>query len=191
MDHAKLAVTQKSPGRAITESSGRCEPVHLMRAIAETGVDLISAGALTHSAPSLDISLDLAPFPRASATSPKAGGDHLRARSASGGLRLADSPPPLKREETTYVTKRRRRFGELKMACPAIEGTRKSYSRRIMAEWSSLAKWPPFPPRGGGESASRRGYAPAIRNSDIHERSGQGVGSRRSYGAGADNGCRI
>jgi len=30
-----------------------------VRAIAETGVDLISIGALTHSAPALDISLDL------------------------------------------------------------------------------------------------------------------------------------
>ena len=31
-----------------------------MRAVAETGVDLISLGALTHSAPALDISLELA-----------------------------------------------------------------------------------------------------------------------------------
>lgn len=44
-------------GRALVEASGgvRLESV---RAIAETGVDLISAGALTHSAPALDISLD-------------------------------------------------------------------------------------------------------------------------------------
>jgi len=31
-----------------------------VRPVAETGVDLISCGALTHSAPSLDISLDFA-----------------------------------------------------------------------------------------------------------------------------------
>lgn len=43
--------------RAITEASGG---VHLetVRAIAETGVDWISVGALTHSAPSLDLALD-------------------------------------------------------------------------------------------------------------------------------------
>jgi nicotinate-nucleotide pyrophosphorylase (carboxylating) len=45
-------------GRAKLEASGgvRLESV---RAIAETGVDAISAGALTHSAPALDIGLDL------------------------------------------------------------------------------------------------------------------------------------
>jgi nicotinate-nucleotide pyrophosphorylase (carboxylating) len=31
-----------------------------VRAVAETGVDLISVGALTHSAPALDISLEFA-----------------------------------------------------------------------------------------------------------------------------------
>ncbi len=38
---------------------GKC-PLETVRAIAETGVDLISAGALTHSAPALDISLEFA-----------------------------------------------------------------------------------------------------------------------------------
>jgi nicotinate-nucleotide pyrophosphorylase (carboxylating) len=33
-----------------------------VRAIAETGVDYISAGALTHSAPALDLSLLLEPL---------------------------------------------------------------------------------------------------------------------------------
>ncbi len=33
-----------------------------MRAIAETGVDFISVGALTHSAPALDFSLLLEPL---------------------------------------------------------------------------------------------------------------------------------
>jgi nicotinate-nucleotide pyrophosphorylase (carboxylating) len=44
-------------GRALTEASGGVN-LQTVRAIAESGVDLISIGALTHSAPSLDISLD-------------------------------------------------------------------------------------------------------------------------------------
>ena len=42
----------------ILEASGGVN-LKTVRAIAETGVDLISVGALTHSAPALDISLDL------------------------------------------------------------------------------------------------------------------------------------
>ncbi|MDZ7925956.1 MAG: carboxylating nicotinate-nucleotide diphosphorylase [Agrobacterium sp.] len=44
-------------GRAITEASGRINP-ETAAAIAATGVDLISVGWLTHSAPVLDIGLD-------------------------------------------------------------------------------------------------------------------------------------
>ncbi|KQZ94129.1 nicotinate-nucleotide pyrophosphorylase [Mesorhizobium sp. Root157] len=44
-------------GRAVTEASGRITPV-TAPAIAATGVDLISIGWLTHSAPILDIGLD-------------------------------------------------------------------------------------------------------------------------------------
>ena len=44
-------------GRAITEASGRITP-QTAPAIAATGVDLISVGWLTHSAPVLDIGLD-------------------------------------------------------------------------------------------------------------------------------------
>lgn len=47
-------------GRMITEASGRIT-AQTAPAIAATGVDLISAGWLTHSAPSLDIGLDLTP----------------------------------------------------------------------------------------------------------------------------------
>jgi nicotinate-nucleotide pyrophosphorylase (carboxylating) len=43
--------------RAITEASGRITP-QTATAIAATGVDLISVGWLTHSAPVLDIGLD-------------------------------------------------------------------------------------------------------------------------------------
>jgi nicotinate-nucleotide pyrophosphorylase (carboxylating) len=44
-------------GRAITEASGGVT-LDTVRAIADTGVDLISIGALTHSAPVLDLGLD-------------------------------------------------------------------------------------------------------------------------------------
>ena len=45
-------------GKAITEASGGIN-LSSVRAAAESGVDLISVGALTHSAPDLDISLDI------------------------------------------------------------------------------------------------------------------------------------
>jgi nicotinate-nucleotide pyrophosphorylase (carboxylating) len=44
-------------GRAITEASGGVN-LDTVRRIAETGVDWISVGALTHSAPALDLALD-------------------------------------------------------------------------------------------------------------------------------------
>ena len=47
-------------GKAITEASGRVTP-QSAPAIAETGVDLISVGWLTHSAPVLDLGLDFEP----------------------------------------------------------------------------------------------------------------------------------
>ena len=45
-------------GRIVTEASGGVT-LESVRAIAETGVDYISSGALTHSAPVLDIGLDI------------------------------------------------------------------------------------------------------------------------------------
>jgi nicotinate-nucleotide pyrophosphorylase (carboxylating) len=45
-------------GRALVEASGGIT-LENVRAVAETGVDLISIGALTHSARALDISLEL------------------------------------------------------------------------------------------------------------------------------------
>jgi len=47
-------------GRARTEASGGVR-LDNVRAIAETGVDFISVGALTHSAPAVDVALDFAP----------------------------------------------------------------------------------------------------------------------------------
>lgn len=44
-------------GRAATEASGNVS-LETVRAIAETGVDYISSGALTHSAPNFDVGLD-------------------------------------------------------------------------------------------------------------------------------------
>ena len=52
----RLAV-QKCKGRAKTEASGGIN-LSTVRAIAETGVDFISVGALTHSARAVDIGLD-------------------------------------------------------------------------------------------------------------------------------------
>jgi nicotinate-nucleotide pyrophosphorylase (carboxylating) len=46
-------------GRAVTEASGRIT-VEIAPAIAATGVDLISSGWITHSAPILDLGLDIA-----------------------------------------------------------------------------------------------------------------------------------
>lgn len=46
-------------GRCVTEASGGVN-LGTVRAIAESGVDLISVGALTHSAPVLDLGLDFA-----------------------------------------------------------------------------------------------------------------------------------
>ncbi len=54
----RQAVAQTA-GRAILEASGGVN-LSTVRAIAETGVDVISVGALTHSAPVLDIGLDAA-----------------------------------------------------------------------------------------------------------------------------------
>jgi nicotinate-nucleotide pyrophosphorylase (carboxylating) len=44
-------------GRAILEASGGVN-LNTVRDIAETGVDWISVGALTHSSPAMDLALD-------------------------------------------------------------------------------------------------------------------------------------
>ncbi len=57
MDPGTLArAVRRTGGRAVLEASGGVTEDRL-RAIAETGVDLISAGALTHSARAVDLSL--------------------------------------------------------------------------------------------------------------------------------------
>lgn len=48
-------------GQALTEVSGGVN-LNNVREIASTGVDFISIGALTHSAPAVDLSMDITPF---------------------------------------------------------------------------------------------------------------------------------
>ena len=56
------AVVERVAGRAELEASGGIT-LATIRTRAETGVDFISVGALTHSAPALDLSLILEPLP--------------------------------------------------------------------------------------------------------------------------------
>ena len=58
-DTLRQAVAQ-ARGRAITEASGGITP-QTATAVAATGVDLLSVGWLTHSAPNLDVSLEVDP----------------------------------------------------------------------------------------------------------------------------------
>ena len=64
LDNMNLAamrqVVKLVQGQALLEASGSIT-LDNVRLVAETGVDLISVGALTHSAKALDISLDLEP----------------------------------------------------------------------------------------------------------------------------------
>lgn len=53
-------VLEAAPEGIVFEASGGVN-LETVRAVAATGVDLISVGALTHSAPALDISLDIEP----------------------------------------------------------------------------------------------------------------------------------
>jgi nicotinate-nucleotide pyrophosphorylase (carboxylating) len=56
------AVVERVAGRAELEASGGVT-LETVREIAGTGVDFVSVGALTHSAPALDLSLLLEPLP--------------------------------------------------------------------------------------------------------------------------------
>ena len=56
LDDMRRAVAL-AKGKAVLEASGNVT-LQTVRAIAETGVDTISSGAITHSAPNLDIGLD-------------------------------------------------------------------------------------------------------------------------------------
>jgi nicotinate-nucleotide pyrophosphorylase (carboxylating) len=52
------AAVARTAGRALLEASGRIDAA-TVRAVAESGVDLISSGALTHSVRILDLGLDI------------------------------------------------------------------------------------------------------------------------------------
>jgi nicotinate-nucleotide pyrophosphorylase (carboxylating) len=51
-------VVDLAKGKAVLEASGGITLANARR-VAETGVDYISVGAITHSAPALDLSLEL------------------------------------------------------------------------------------------------------------------------------------
>jgi nicotinate-nucleotide pyrophosphorylase (carboxylating) len=57
---AMAACVKLARGKAIVEASGGVT-LRNVRAIAECGVDWISIGAITHSAPALDLGLDFDP----------------------------------------------------------------------------------------------------------------------------------
>lgn len=59
IDEIRKAV-RRIAGRAVVEASGGVD-LSSVRAVAETGVDLISIGALTHSVPAVDISMTILP----------------------------------------------------------------------------------------------------------------------------------
>jgi nicotinate-nucleotide pyrophosphorylase (carboxylating) len=52
------AAVEMVSGRCVTEASGGID-LETAAAVAATGVDLLSVGALTHSAPWLDVSLEV------------------------------------------------------------------------------------------------------------------------------------
>ena len=51
---------QLAGGRALLEASGNMS-LERVREVAQTGVDFISVGALTHSAPAVDLSMAVSP----------------------------------------------------------------------------------------------------------------------------------
>ena len=57
LEQTREAVARRRPG-VLLEASGNMT-LERVPEVAATGVDLISVGALTHSAPALDISMDL------------------------------------------------------------------------------------------------------------------------------------
>jgi nicotinate-nucleotide pyrophosphorylase (carboxylating) len=61
LDELREAV-RRVAGRTMTEASGGITP-QTAPAVAATGVDLLSVGWITHSAPALDVGFDLEPAP--------------------------------------------------------------------------------------------------------------------------------
>jgi nicotinate-nucleotide pyrophosphorylase (carboxylating) len=63
------AAVRTVAGRCLTEASGGVN-LDTVKEIAASGVDLISVGGLTHSAPVLDLGLDFISVPQKSSGSP-------------------------------------------------------------------------------------------------------------------------
>ncbi len=61
LEMLRQAVAIAREGGIVTEASGGVR-LETVRSIAETGVDIISSGALTHSAPSMDIHMKVRPL---------------------------------------------------------------------------------------------------------------------------------
>ena len=82
---------QRVAGRALTEASGNVT-LETVATVAETGVDRISSGWITHSAPALDIGLDVvvAQAARFRNRQPTAASDP-RPNSVSGSSAVLDS----------------------------------------------------------------------------------------------------
>jgi nicotinate-nucleotide pyrophosphorylase (carboxylating) len=55
--HAAVTLARQYPAARLEASGGLC--LRMARAVAETGVDFIAVGALTHSSPALDLGLDM------------------------------------------------------------------------------------------------------------------------------------
>jgi nicotinate-nucleotide pyrophosphorylase (carboxylating) len=60
-DELRAAVARRPGGSAVTLEASGGITLENVRAVAETGVDFVSVGALTHSAPALDFSLEVEP----------------------------------------------------------------------------------------------------------------------------------
>ena len=56
--HAVALIRERAPGITIEASGNIGTDPEKLAAVAATGVDLISLGALTHSAPNFDVGLD-------------------------------------------------------------------------------------------------------------------------------------
>ena len=52
------AAVERAGGKVVLEASGGID-LTTIRSFAETGVDLVSVGALTHSAPAIDLALEV------------------------------------------------------------------------------------------------------------------------------------
>ena len=111
MAPAEMArVAAAAGGRALLEASGGIG-LDTVREVAATGVHLISVGALTHSAPALDISLEV---------DPAAGGSEAKRRAGRGRNEEPGTAPG-----SLWTDRERARLRELLGEHPPAEATRR------------------------------------------------------------------